>query len=95
MSNVILSIMNNKHLKILKVIFSNPVLSSIIWHDIEKLFIALGCKITEGRGSRVRVMKNGVFAVFHRPHPKQETNKGAVISVREFLTKIGVNHDAT
>jgi hypothetical protein len=40
-------------------------------------------------------MKNGVFAVFHRPHPEKETNKGAVISVREFLIKIGVHHDAT
>ena len=87
--------MNNKHLKILRAIFSSPVPSSIIWSDIEKLFIALDCKITEGRGSRVRVMKNGVFAIFHRPHPKKETNKGAVISVREFLTKIGVHHDAT
>jgi len=82
--------MNNKHLKTLKVIFSSPVSSSIFWSDIEKLFIALDCKITEGRGSRVRVMKNDVFAVFHRPHPGKETNKWAVISVREFLLKIGV-----
>jgi len=68
----------------LRAIFSSPVASSIIWSGIEKSFIASGCKITEGRDSRVRVMKNGVFAVFHRPLPEKETNKGAVISVRRL-----------
>lgn len=81
--------MNNKHRKTLKAIFSKPVPSSISWHDVEKLFIALGCKIAEGRGSRIRVIKGDIFAVFHRPHPKKETDKGAVVSVRDYLTKIG------
>ena len=29
-------------------------------------------------------------AVFHRPHPRKETEKGAVKSVRRFLTKAGI-----
>jgi len=82
--------MNNKHRKTLNKIFSNPVSSSILWTDIEKLFIALNCRIEEGRGSRVRIIKDDIFAVFHRPHPEKETNKGAVVSVRDYLTKIGV-----
>jgi hypothetical protein len=28
--------------------------------------------------------------VFHRPHPRKETNKGAVKSVRSFLESAGV-----
>lgn len=71
-------------------IFKNPVSPSIAWKDIEKLFIAVGCILEEGRGSRVRVMKGDIFAVFHRPHPSKETDRGAVISVREYLVKIGV-----
>ena len=58
--------------------------------DIESLFVALGADISEGRGSRVRVALNEVRAVFHRPHPKRVTNKGAVKSVRRFLQEAGV-----
>ena len=83
--SAILHCMNNKHRKTLQTIFDNPISSSILWSDIEKLFIGLGCKLKEGRGSRVRVMKNGIFAVFHRPHPKKETDKGAIVSVRTCL----------
>jgi len=46
--------------------------------------------ISEGRGSRVRVALNEVRAVFHRPHSKRVTNKGAVKSVRRFLQEAGV-----
>jgi hypothetical protein len=28
-----------------------------------------------------------VRAVFHRPHPRKETDKGALKSVRRFLTE--------
>ncbi len=57
---------------------------------IVPLFIALGADILKGRGSRVRVAFNEVRAVFHRPHPKRVTNKGAVKSVRRFLQEAGV-----
>ncbi|MCJ2041254.1 type II toxin-antitoxin system HicA family toxin [Methylobacterium sp. J-059] len=51
---------------------------------------ACGAEITEGRGSRIRVALHGVRAVFHRPHPQKETDKGAVKSVRRFLIEAGV-----
>jgi len=51
---------------------------------------ALGAEITEGGGSRVRIALNGVRAVFHRPHPQKETDKGAIRSLRRFLTEAGV-----
>ena len=38
-------------------------------------------------------MLNGVVAVFHRPHPRKETDKGALKSVRRFLMNAGVKHD--
>lgn len=85
--------MNKKHRTILESIFKTPVQSNVKWDDIEKLFINLGAEITEGRGSRVRIELNGVKAVFHRPHPKRETDKGALMSVRRFLQNSGINHD--
>ena len=79
-----------KHEKTLKAIFSSPVRSSIPWKDIETMLVANGAKISEGRGSRVRILLNGEEAVFHRPHPKKETDKGAVVSMRRFLENAGV-----
>ncbi|MEI7849171.1 MAG: type II toxin-antitoxin system HicA family toxin [Chloroflexota bacterium] len=82
--------MDNKHQKILEAIFEKPERANIDWKDIEVLFISLGAEISEGNGSRVRVALKGVRAVFHRPHPRKETNKGAVKSVRKFLEAGGV-----
>ena len=82
--------MNKKQQQTLKRIFEMPERADIFWVDIESLFIALGADISEGRGSRVRVALNEVRAVFHRPHPKRITNKGAVKSVRRFLREAGV-----
>jgi len=82
--------MNAKHQRTLEAIFSRPVPSDIRWIEIESLLAALGAERSEGRGSRVRFLLNGTEAVFHRPHPRPETNKGAVVSVREFLKMAGI-----
>jgi hypothetical protein len=77
--------MNKKNQKTLDRTIEKPERSDIPWTDIERLVIALGGEISEGRGSRVRIYLNGVRAVFHRPHPKRVTDKGAVSSMRRFL----------
>ena len=82
--------MDGKHQKTLAAVFANPVSPGIRRQDIENLLLACGATITEGRGSRVRVNLNGVLAVFHRPHPQPDTDKGAVKSVRRFLENAGV-----
>ena len=82
--------MNNKHRKTYKLIFCNPVMGTIPWSDIEGLFEALDAVITEGNGSRIRVELNGERAVFHRPHPENSTDKGAVKAVRKFLDNAGI-----
>ncbi|MBA2369759.1 MAG: type II toxin-antitoxin system HicA family toxin [Candidatus Protochlamydia sp.] len=46
--------------------------------------------IQEGRGSSIRILLNGQEAVFHRPHPQKETDKGALVYVRRFLENVGV-----
>lgn len=82
--------MNKKNQKTLESIFKHPTPSNIPWKDIELLFKAIGCEISEGSGSRIRIKHKGERAVFHRPHPKPNTDKGAVNSVKRFLIIIGV-----
>ncbi len=82
--------MRKKHAETLRAIFHQPVLSSVKWADIEALFISLGAEIEEGRGSRVRILLKNQVSVFHRPHPRKETDKGALVSVRKFLISCGV-----
>lgn len=67
--------LNNKHIKIFRKTFENPVRGDISWADIEKMLKALGAEISEGSGSRVRFYLNGRIAIFHRPHPNKETDK--------------------
>ena len=81
--------MNNHQRKPLELIFKDPVSANVLWKDIESLLRALGCEISEGNGSRVRLALDGVRAVFHRPHPNPATDKGAVKSMRKFLTAAG------
>jgi hypothetical protein len=82
--------LSGKHRTTLQTVFADPVRANIAWVDIEALFIACGGEVQEGRGSRVRVVLLGVRAVFHRPHPQKETDRGAVRSVRRFLLEAGI-----
>ena len=81
--------LSSKHRKTLGTVFEDPVRSDVAWADVERLLGALGAELSEGRGSRVRVYLNNVRAVFHRPHPRKETDKGALRSVRRFLAEAG------
>lgn len=82
--------MNRKHRRTLAAIYDEPIRSDVVWRDIEGLLRALEAEIGQGRGSRVRVALRGVRATFHRPHPRKETDKGALRSVRRLLEEVGV-----
>jgi hypothetical protein len=79
-----------RHDRTLAAIFEQPVRADVRWADIESLLAHLDAEITQGKGSRVRIALRGVRAVFHRPHPRKETDKGALRSMRRFLTEAGV-----
>lgn len=82
--------MNKKHRKTLEVVFQQPVSASLEWRRIESLFHAIGAKVIEGSGSRVRFELNGIVATFHRPHPQKEAKSYQVRDARLFLEKVGV-----
>jgi len=78
--------MHRKHKRTLDKIYKRPTSANILWKDIESLFKALGADISERTGSRVAVVLFGEVHVFHRPHPSPCTDKGAVASIRKWLT---------
>ncbi len=82
--------MNKKHRETLAAIFKIPIQSNVKRSDIESLFNNLRGEISEGSRSRVRVALNDVKAVFHRPHPQKETDKGSLVSVQRFLENAGI-----
>lgn len=82
--------MNNAHRKTLIAIFSRPTHAALRRSDIEALLVALGATVEERAGSRVWIELNGIGAVFHRPHPRPETDKGAVAALRKFLDNAGL-----
>jgi hypothetical protein len=81
--------MSKKHRRTLQAIFEEPIRANVNWMDIEAMLRAFGAEISVGKGSRVRIALNNVRAVFHRPHPRKETDKGALRSMRRFLTEAG------
>jgi hypothetical protein len=83
--------MKTKHAKTLQAVFAKPTTATLEWARIEALLISLGCRVIEGRGSRVRFELNGRIATFHRPHPAKEAKPYQVEQARDFLTAIGVN----
>ncbi len=76
--------MRAKHERVIRAIFSNPVRSNIVWAEVESMLQYLG--------STVCIELNGRIAVFYRPHPRKETDKGAVKSLRKFLIEAGVDY---
>ncbi len=82
--------MRRKDRKTLELIFARPVSGNIRWTEIESLFKSLGAEISEAEGSRVRVFLFDEIRVFHRPHPRPTTDKGAVESIRKWLEEHNV-----
>ncbi len=81
--------MHSRHRQTFERIFSEPTPTGLRWTEIESLLVAMGADVSEGAGSRVRVVLGGVRAVFHRPHPSPDTKRGAVRAVRDFLIAAG------
>lgn len=85
--------MNKRQRATLSSIFARPVRQDIRWTEIQNLITGLGGKVEEREGSRVALKLNGIRAVFHRPHPRPETDRNTVRDLRDFLEKAGVEPD--
>lgn len=83
-------IMKKKHRKTLELLFCRPASGNIKWQSIESMLVELGADIREREGSRICVRLFGDRRVFHRPHPRPDTDKGAVEAIRRWLNENGV-----
>lgn len=77
--------MKRKHHKTLELIYTHPVSANIKWRDIETLLISLGAELIEREGSRIEIFLFNEVRVYHRPHPRPDTDKGAVAAIRNWL----------
>jgi len=82
--------MNSKQTRIKKAIFSKPTPRNITWNEIVSLLIALGCTMTNRKGSTVAFTKGKAILLLHRPHPQNTLNIYAAQDVEYFLISIGV-----
>lgn len=82
--------MNARHAKTLATVFRQPTPANVEWTTIEALLLAAGCRLIEGRGSRVRFVKDDMIETFHRPHPAKEAKRYQVRAARDYLIRLGV-----
>jgi hypothetical protein len=82
--------MNSRQRRTLVAVFADPVSPSIEWAAVEALLVAVGCRIVEGSGSRVRFERDGMIETFHRPHPAKEAKRYQVRAARAYLERLGV-----
>ena len=82
--------MNARHSRTLVAVFHQPTPASIEWSAIEALLLAMGCKLVEGSGSRVRFAKDAMIETFHRPHPAKEAKRYQVRAARDYLIRLGI-----
>lgn len=82
--------MNAAHRKTLSAIYADPASAALEWRKIEALLVAVGCRVIEGNGSRVRFEKDALIATFHRPHPAKEAKPYQVRDARKYLENLGV-----
>ena len=82
--------LSRRHRRTLGKIFEERRRADVEWRQVLALLGALGAEVSEGRGSRVRIVLNGVRAVFHKPHPGKEMDKGSLGSMERFLIAAGI-----
>lgn len=88
--------LSSKHRKTLLEIWKVPPIANLRWNRVEALIRAAGGRIEQGSGSRVRFVIDGRVGRFHTPHKNGvNTDKGAVSSLKKYLTDCGITPDST
>ena len=82
--------MNAKHRKTFHAIFARPTSATVVFSDIEALFVALSGSIKEREGSRIKITLQSEQWHCHRPHPGKEAKRYQVEEARELLERLGV-----
>ncbi|HMQ72447.1 MAG TPA: type II toxin-antitoxin system HicA family toxin [Rubrivivax sp.] len=83
--------MSSHHAKLLRMIFHDPPSHNIHFREVESLLRHIGAGVESLSGARIKVTKDRVEAILHRPHHhNNELDKQGLIHLREFLARAGV-----
>ena len=82
--------MNSKQQKIFASLFDKPVKKNIKWSDIEKLIAGVGGQISQGDGSRVRIVLREQSLNIHTPHPQKELKPYQIRAIRKLFIDQGI-----
>ncbi|UOA07875.1 type II toxin-antitoxin system HicA family toxin [Methylobacter sp. S3L5C] len=78
-------------IKLLRVIFQDPISGNIHWREVESLLHHLGARIEPSHGARFRVILNEVEGILHHPHHGSVCNKQDIKHLREYLVQAGIS----
>ncbi|MFK8184317.1 MAG: type II toxin-antitoxin system HicA family toxin [Phormidesmis sp.] len=88
--------LSRRHRKTLVDIWKIPPIANLKWNRVEALIRAVGGRVEQGKGSRVRFIIDGRVGRFHTPHKNGvNTDKGAISSLKKYLTDCGITPDST
>jgi hypothetical protein len=62
-----------------------PRPSNLRWAEIEALLVHHGAQVKKGSGSAIVISLKGKKGFFHRPHPGDKADKGAIENALELL----------
>lgn len=84
--------LSKKHRTTFAAIFQKPDRNDVDWDDFVALLTFIGAAIKYQGGSSVGVRLNGIYAVFHKPHPGHEIYPTDLKRIRCFLKEAGINN---
>ena len=79
-----------KHERTLAAMKQRSKPANLRWSDVESLFVHFGAEIKERKGSAIQVTLRGHKAWFHRPHPDDKADKGAIEAALHLLRQAGI-----
>jgi hypothetical protein len=82
--------MGRKHQATFAAIYEKPDRKDIDWDGFIGLLEHLGAAFKISGGSAVGIRLNGVYAVFHKPHPGHEIYPSDLKRIRRFLETAGI-----
>ena len=78
-----------KHERTLQAMLGHPKPGNLRWADVESLLVHYGSEIRARKGSAIVVSLGGQKAYFHRPHPDDKADRGAIENALELLRRAG------
>jgi hypothetical protein len=76
--------MGKNHRIFFEAIYTRPDRSDLDWEGFLGMLIFLGAEVKRQSGSAFGIRLNGIYAVFHKPHPGHVIYKSDLKRIRFF-----------